>query len=38
MQDENICVRTLSPVVAYRTLFRGEGSKYTVHCAFHNSW
>ena len=31
VQSETIRVRTLSPVVAYCTLFRGDGSKYTVY-------
>lgn len=31
VQSEIIRVRTLSPVVAYSTLFRGDGSKYTVY-------
>ena len=31
VQSETIRVRTLSPVVAYSTLFRGDGSKYTVY-------
>ncbi|MFA6808399.1 MAG: CRISPR-associated endoribonuclease Cas6 [Eubacteriales bacterium] len=31
VQSNIIRVRTLSPVVAYSTLFRGDGSKYTVY-------
>lgn len=31
VQSETIHVHTLSPVVAYSTLFRGDGSKYTVY-------
>ncbi|KJS87111.1 CRISPR-associated endoribonuclease Cas6 [Desulfosporosinus sp. BICA1-9] len=31
VQSEIIRVRILSPVVAYSTLFRGDGSKYTVY-------
>ena len=31
VQSKTIRVRTLSPVVAYSTLFRGDGSKYTVY-------
>ncbi|MDD2234381.1 MAG: CRISPR-associated endoribonuclease Cas6 [Desulfitobacteriaceae bacterium] len=31
VQSETIRVRTLSPVVAYSTLFRRDGSKYTVY-------
>ncbi|MHB1652788.1 MAG: CRISPR-associated endoribonuclease Cas6 [Desulfitobacteriaceae bacterium] len=31
VQSETIRVRTLSPVVAYSTMFRGDGSKYTVY-------
>ena len=31
VQNETIRVRALSPVVAYSTLFRGDGSKYTVY-------
>ena len=31
VQSGTIRVRTLLPVVAYSTLFRGDGSKYTVY-------
>lgn len=31
VQSEIIRVRTISPVVAYSTMFRGDGSKYTVY-------
>lgn len=31
VQNETVRVRTLSPVVSYSTLFRGDGSKYTVY-------
>ena len=31
IESEKIRVQTLSPVVAYSTLFRGDGSKYTVY-------